>query len=282
SEQAARAADASPSVCIGLVLKSHVPRLREFDGLFHVDGQGLSINPQLRDVHERTAEMEQATRILRGEGVFPLWQDELYGARECFRSAPLFLFNRGVGTLLGVRQFATHLNGFVRCPSTQRVSHVWIAKRSANKSRWPGKLDTIVGGGLPSGVTALDNMIKESQEEAGLCPSYTAGRLVATGSIGYLLDERNGLQNNTMFIYDLDMTDGAQPATYDQEVEEFQLWPVDELLYSLKARPEDFKPDICIVLLDFFVRHGILTADNMDSYDAMQHELRKIASPYPA
>ena len=56
----------------------------------------------------------------------------------------------------------------------------WIARRSLSKPVGPGKLDQIVGGGVPIGVGLRDNLIKECAEEAsiprGARPPGAAGR----------------------------------------------------------------------------------------------------------
>lgn len=228
--------------------------------------------------------------MLRAEGFFKRWQDELYAARPRFSSPALFAFHRGVGGLFGLAQFATHLNGFVRSARSASasvlasapgpVSHVWVATRSATKNRWPSLLDSIVGGGLPAGISARDNMVKEAQEEAGLEPAWTRERLVSTGSFTYVLDERNGLKNNTMFFFDLELPRDVQPVNQDGEVAKFELWPVEDVLACLWDEPERFKPDVCVLMLDFFVRHGILTADSFPDYEELVFALRGSPSPY--
>lgn len=218
--------------------------------------------------------------ILRSEGTFPTWQNEMYASKTSYGANTLFHYNRGVGAYFGLSQFATHLNGFVRNERDRSVSHMWIAQRSLSKKKWPGLLETIVGGGLPANISAHDNMVKESEEEAGLSPSWVSPRLVPTGSIGYVLDERSGLQNNTMFIYDLELPRSMEPVNRDGEVEGFELWSVGDVLESLSEEPEKFKPDVCLVLLDFFVRHGIFTPDNFPAYQELQYALRSARNPY--
>lgn len=215
---------------------------------------------------------------LRAEGWFKRWQDELYAAKLSFSSPTLFQFHRGVGTVFGLAQFATHLNGYVR--SSNGVSHVWIATRSATKTRWPSLLDSIAAGGLPAELSAMDNMIKEAQEEAGLDPEWTRDRLVPCGSYAYSLDERGGLKHNIMFFFDIELPRGMTPVNQDGEVEKFELWPVQDVLNCLWEEPERFKPDVGVLLLDFFVRHGVLTADSFRDYEKLQLALRGNESPY--
>lgn len=66
---------------------------------------------------------------------------------------------------------------------------MWIGRRSPTKSTWPGLLDHLVAGQQPSGITPMENVLKEAEEEAGV-PAHLAARAVATGAISYLgLDE---------------------------------------------------------------------------------------------
>ena len=49
--------------------------------------------------------------------------------------------------------------------SAERGLCLWVARRSVNKPNWPGKLDHIVAGGQPYGISVMENVIKECEEE---------------------------------------------------------------------------------------------------------------------
>lgn len=266
-----------PSLQVGWLQKERLDSFAQFEWLFGITEGSILIRPELATVDQRTAAFGEMINTLRAKDEFPFWQSELYACRTSFGDAPLFYFNRGVGDTFGFRQYANHLNGFVRNPSTGQVATVWIAKRSLSKSQHPAKLDTIVGGGLPAAISALENMVKETQEEAGLSPDWTRQRLVSVGSISYRVDKRDGLQNNTMFLYDLEMPEGMTPVNTDNEVESFDLWSIEELVAALREEPELFKPDIALVLLDFLIRHGVLTPDNMQSLQQLERAMRCVA-----
>jgi 8-oxo-dGTP pyrophosphatase MutT (NUDIX family) len=126
-------------------------------------------------------------------------------------------------------------------------------------------------------------MIKESYEEAGLAEDLVANRVIPTGCITYLLDGSNGLLYNNMFVYDLELPRDIQPQNKDNEVEFFELLKVEEVVHELLETPaETWKPDICLVLLDFFIRHGILTPDNFTDYEKLVRALSSTSamSPY--
>ncbi|KAJ0408714.1 hypothetical protein P43SY_001938 [Pythium insidiosum] len=262
---------------IGRVRRDRLGQLVRFADLFVVSENEVLIRPAFDSVE---APFRAVSETMRSEGAFPLWQEELYAAKRAFSDTPAFLYNRGVGSTFGLSQFATHLNGFVRNPATGAVDSVWIATRSYAKKHWPGRLDTVVGGGLPAGTSALENMVKESYEEAGFSTEWTRPRMVSTGSISYLLDDTNGLQNNTMFVYDLELPSDVTPRNMDNEVASFELWPVADVLQALGDEPERFKPDICLVLLDFAVRHGVLTPDNTPDLQLMERSMRSAMNPF--
>ena len=50
---------------------------------------------------------------------------------------------------------------------------------------WPGKLDNTVAGGLPSGMTPSESMIKECMEEASLPEDLVAPLIKPTGAVSY-------------------------------------------------------------------------------------------------
>ena len=52
-----------------------------------------------------------------------------------------------------------HVNGYVETP---RGLELWVARRSRSKATWPGKLDHIVAGGQPAGMTCAANVVKAS------------------------------------------------------------------------------------------------------------------------
>ena len=49
--------------------------------------------------------------------------------------------------------------------SAEHGLFLWVARRSINKPNWPGKLDHIVAGGQPYGISVMENVIKECEEE---------------------------------------------------------------------------------------------------------------------
>jgi len=71
------------------------------------------------------------------------------------------------------------------------------------------------------------------------------------------------LQPECQYVYDLELPESVVPKPSDDEVEGFELMNVEDVKEAL--RQGEFKPNCAMVLLDFFVRHGVLTAED-DGY----------------
>ncbi|RHY83759.1 hypothetical protein DYB35_006678 [Aphanomyces astaci] len=208
--------------------------------------------------------MQEVAMALKAES----WRNEAYGAARPDDNEPWFRIDRSASTFFGISQFGCHLNGYVRhSPQTDEHGHslsVWLGVRSSGKAICPGKLDTLVGGGLPWDMSPLDNMFKEAEEEAGLSRIEIHRSIRSTGALTYRNDEVHGYKHNTMFTFDVELPSTWQPENVDGEVDSFQLWPVDDVLCHMQSNPEAFKPDVCLVLLDFCVRHGVLSAADFE------------------
>ena len=53
------------------------------------------------------------------------------------------------------------------------------------------------------------------------------------------------------------------PINLDGEVEEFQLWPMERVVETVRDTA-DFKFNCALVVIDFLVRHGVLPPDHTD------------------
>ena len=51
--------------------------------------------------------------------------------------------------------------------------------------RWPGYLDNTVAGGIPSGMSAWDSLVKECMEEASIDADVVNCHCRCTGAISY-------------------------------------------------------------------------------------------------
>ena len=165
--------------------------------------------------------------------------------------------------LLGVSSRGAHLTAYV---GKGRDMRVWVAKRSARIFTHPGKLDTSVAGGVKAGDTALDCVVAESDEEASLDRAFVRERAVPTGAVTYVSrNPRNDtVQPVVLYVFDLEVPEDVKLAPQDDEVEAFMLMSVDEVFDAMLEWR--FKPNCCLVMIDFFIRHGIITDENEPQY----------------
>lgn len=71
-------------------------------------------------------------------------------------------------------------------------------------------------------------------------------------------------QPECQLVYDLEVSESVIPKPGDNEAEDFRLLTVAEVQKAMADG--EFKPNCTLVLLDFFVRHGILTVENEPDY----------------
>lgn len=157
---------------------------------------------------------------------------------------------------------------------------VWIARRAKNKRTFPGMLDSTVGGSLTTGETPFECLVREANEEASFDHHLTRSKATAVGTISYLCltDERSKGEKGLLcpeiqFLYEMKIPTELVPVPGDGEAEEFILFSTTQLKDAL-ARGE-FTPANGEVVLDFFIRHGILTFENEPDYTTIASRLHR-------
>ena len=68
-----------------------------------------------------------------------------------------------------------------------------------------------------------------------------------------------------MFCYDLEMPVDFTPFNMDGEIDAFELWPIEEVAERVRDS-FDFKFNCNLAIIDFLIRHGILTPENEPDY----------------
>ncbi|KAF2688234.1 thiamine pyrophosphokinase-related protein-like protein [Lentithecium fluviatile CBS 122367] len=222
------------------------------------------------DAASRSAAVQTTFLALRTTGHFKVldkWRDELYPVYGRQKEL-LFNVERSASPLLGVVTYGVHLTAYVVKDGEMKI---WIPRRARTKQTYGGMLDNAVAGGIASGESAFECLVRECGEEASLPEDLVRSRVKTAGCVTYfyIRDERAGgetrlLQPECQYVYDLELTEDVIPKPGDEEVEEFCLWTVDEVKAAM-AKGE-FKPNCAIVMLDFFIRHGVLTAESEKDY----------------
>ncbi len=252
---------------------------RELDGFpetLTVTPEAVAVADGLRSPTERTASLAGVLARLAGDGKVPRSRNEPFPVWTSFAGRELMRIDRAAVPLFGVRAYGVHMNGFVRAPEGLKL---WIARRSMGKKIAPGKFDNIVAGGQPAGLSLMDNLIKECAEEASI-PRDLARRAVPVGAVTYCMEDGEGLKPDCMFCYDLELPSDFIPRPNDDEVDAFMCWPIGEVLDAVRTS-DVFKFNVNLVIIDFAIRHGLITPENESRYLDLLFHLRGPAQPLP-
>lgn len=157
----------------------------------------------------------------------------------------------------------------------------WIARRSAAKSTYPSMLDQAVAGGVARGEMPFECIVREAGEEAGLSPKRVRDNAVATGTVSWfnISDEKAGgevglMNPGVLYTYDLEVP-GTEVdfEAVEGDISKFSLMGLHDVLTAL--RQGQFKPSCAMVMLDFLIRHGLVTAENEPDYGEIISRLHR-------
>ncbi len=244
---------------VGWILHPLAERLRGFAEVFEVSDAEVRLRPEFPDFAARSRALAEVVAGLAAEGGLPKLRNEAYPVGLSFHDAPLLELERSAVPSFGTLAFGIHLNGFV---GRGRDMKMWIGRRSRNKITGPLKLDHLVAGGQPVGLSLAQNLAKECAEEAAM-PAALAATAWPTGFCSYLIENHEGIRNDILFAYDIELDAAFRPVNTDGEIEEFYLWPIGRVIERL-ATTEDFKFNVALVIVDFLVRHGQIEPDSRD------------------
>lgn len=208
------------------------------------------------------AALAKAIEAVTGRDATAQKRGEAFAIRADWGGEVLFDLDRGLVPYFGTRSFGVHLNGWV---AGSEAATLWIGKRAADKKVAPGKLDNLVAGGIGWGHGARETLIKEAGEEADIGPDLAA-RARPVGAIRYRMEVPEGLRDDTLFVYDLELPEGFEPRNTDGEIEDFRLMSAADCL-RLVRETDEFKFNVNLVLTDFGLRHGLIAPDDADYLD---------------
>jgi Domain of unknown function (DUF4743) len=250
---------------VGWVLPGFAEALRPHGRVFAVTEAEVRLSDELRDFDARTRAVHGVLEELVRSKVLRKLRHEAYPVGTGWGREPLLTVDRAVVPLFGIEAYGIHVNGFVRARDGLKL---WVGRRAKDKATAPGKLDHLVAGGHPHAISLADNLVKEAQEEANI-PEALARKAVPVGAVSYRLRNEEGLRNDILFIYDLEVPEDVTPENTDGEVEEFFLWPVERVMEVLRET-DSFKFNVALVLVDFLIRHGFIGPEDPD-YEALVH-----------
>ena len=239
---------------VGWIIPERVQRLLQWHDVFRRSTRGIELLPGLDTPAARTRTLAEVARTLSMEAALTAWRGERYAVAPRPGAPPLFELERAAARYFGIHTFAAHANGLVGAADQWQM---WLARRSPSKPIDPGLLDNLVGGGIAAGYDATRTLIKEAFEEAGISASLAA-RARAAGSVEICRDQPEGLQRETIHVFDIWLAADFVPANQDGEAVEHRLCAPDALLAQLAS--DDITADASLVSVDFLLRNGHVAA----------------------
>ncbi|PGH09693.1 hypothetical protein AJ80_07644 [Polytolypa hystricis UAMH7299] len=235
---------------------------------------GTSLDDRTQIMHEMlvSAREKHTFKLLAG------WQNEpwpVYGPNKKL----VLSIERAAAPLFGIVAYGVQLLAYEGSSASDDLK-IWIARRAKTKRTFPGMLDSTVGGSMSTGETPFECLVRECEEEASFSEGLVRTCAVAAGTVNFVhvTDERYGGESGLPcpeidFVYDMQLPEGVIPVPNDGEVEEMVLLSVEEVKSALAMGK--FPPANGYVILDFFVRHGILTWENERDYVEIVSRLRR-------
>lgn len=261
---------------LGYLTKPIVNLMTLESDVFTTDDESktVQLNPALSDSDLRTSKLNKLAAKWKDNDELDLkhgWRNEQYTIYDT-NHKEYFRLERSACPWFGVVMYGVHINGYVKTANGE--IKMWVPKRSLTKQTYPGKLDNTVAGGLGYPYGIMETCYKECWEEAGLEESYTKDRLTNVGVISYLYQfDKSTVQPEVEYIFDLDMSDGKIPHPVDNESMDFQLLSIEEIICKLKD--DEFKHNCSSVVIDFLIRHGIITSSNESDYIEINNRLHR-------
>ncbi|KAH8599896.1 NUDIX domain-containing protein [Bisporella sp. PMI_857] len=182
------------------------------------------------------------------------------------------VYERFTSSLFGLASRGAHMTAFVRTPEGIKI---WVPRRSKHLKTYPDMLDTTVAGGVKADDTPFACIVAESDEEASLPRDYVRENACSIGVLTHVAESNytKSVYSQVLYLYELELPETIIPKPGDDEVEIFHLWTVDEVKQAMMR--QEFKPNSSLVMIDFFIRHGIITPDNDDAYAEITMRLRR-------
>jgi hypothetical protein len=97
-------------------------------------------------------------------------------------------------------------------------------------------------------------------------PRHLIDRAAPVGALFYRMETKAGLRDDVLFAFDLEVPADFIPRNTDGEIAEFHAMPAREAVARVRDG-DDFKFNVNLVVIDFALRHGLITPDEPDYLD---------------
>lgn len=170
---------------------------------------------------------------LQQDGLLPGWRNERVGIFGPDSPAPLFRIERGLLRPLGLLLRTVQVNVIVQAADGLKL---WAARRAVTKPVDPGRMDSLVAGGIAGDETPTLTLVREAAEEAGI-PEAIARQAMPVAIMDARHIDQEGhdpvLHRERMHVHDLQVSARFQPSHPDGEVSESALLGTAEVLQQI-------------------------------------------------
>ncbi|MFH7044350.1 DUF4743 domain-containing protein [Paucibacter sp. JuS9] len=226
---------------IGWLDQPRAALLRSLWPALQLEGKTLRWRSAGRSVDALSDEIGAIAEALRARGEISGWRNERYrceaDARSAARGRALFRLERAAFRFFGLRSRAVHVNGWTT------EGRLVCGRRALSKATDPGALDNLAAGGLPADEAVLACARRELWEEAGLAHAQSR-HLQWRGLIHARRIEAEGLHDELLHVYTLQLPAAFEPRNRDGEVSEFLSLTPEQLCQRLA----EFSPDAAAVV----------------------------------
>lgn len=278
---------------LGYLIQPVVEALKEYPQYFKIsiEDKTVKFNSNLDTIESRENALSIIGNNWKSKSIFKTlegWRNEKYtiysNDKENNLKIPYFKLERAMCPLFGVVMYGVHINGFVR--TLDGEIKLWVPRRAANKPTYPGMLDNMVAGGIGYPYSPLETCYKECYEEAGLDQEYVSKKIKSCGVVSYLYQlhakdyssEAGLIQPEVEYIYDIEMDESIIPHPVDHESENFRLLTIQDV--KEKLLNGEFKDNCAAIIIDFMIRHSIITPDNEFEFIEINNRLHRFL-PFP-
>ncbi|KAI1770870.1 NUDIX domain-containing protein [Hypoxylon cercidicola] len=177
---------------------------------------------------------------------------------------PLDRLQRAVAGLFGITRRNAHMTMYTRTPEGE--IKIWLPFRSAHLRTYPGKINSTVVGDIKADESPFECIIHRADLKASIPKCLVRQHAKSCGAITCTCtsDAGSGYETGILYVYDMEADHTVMPKPQNNEVEEFNLWGVQQIKEALFRG--EFKSNCASVMVDFFVRHGIITNENEPDY----------------
>ena len=208
------------------------------------------------DVDARSERLASAARALRDAKLLTGWRNELLSVRATPGGPVIAVIERSACRALGIATTAVHLNAY------SEDGEVVVARRAAHKQIDPGCWDNLVGGMVPHGESLEQALEREAWEEAGI--GLDRLEVHRGRAFTMLRPVPEGVQHETIHVYDTTLTANTEPANQDGEVDAIERRTVSDVVDAIER--DEFTLESALVMIESLTRRSGIVSSGLYLY----------------